>query len=101
MYCLYYNVRKIAAGNETHAIDQLFSVMADEKLNRSTRTVQAVAAAVLVAFTYGVKVNSPRVFADAYSVRAHFHSAPLLHVLLTTKTHTVHLIQVLANDENI
>lgn len=52
--------------------------MSHEKLNRSERTAVGVGAAVAIASSHGIKVDSPRVLADAYSVRVHLHPAPIV-----------------------
>lgn len=46
--------------------------------NRSALTARAVAAAVSVASTHGIKVDNPRVLADAYSVRVHLQPTPIV-----------------------
>lgn len=47
--------------------------MSPVNLDRSTRTAKAVTAAVSLASTHGIKVNEPRILADAYSVRVHLY----------------------------
>lgn len=49
-----------------------------DKHNRSALTSRAVAAAVSVASTHGIKVDNPRILADAYSVRVHLQPAPIV-----------------------
>jgi hypothetical protein len=50
---------------------------ATAKQNYSALTARAVAAVASVASAHGVKVDAPRVLADAYSVRVHLHPAPI------------------------
>lgn len=52
--------------------------MSSEKTNRSTLTARAVKAAVSIASAHGIKVDAPRVLADAYSVRVYLHPAPIV-----------------------
>lgn len=52
--------------------------MSCKKSERATLTTQAVVAAVAVAVAHGIKVDDPRILADAYSVRVHLHPAPIV-----------------------
>lgn len=48
------------------------------QFNGSALTKRAVAAAVSVASTYGIKVDEPYILADAYSLRVHLRPAPIV-----------------------
>lgn len=52
--------------------------MSDKSSKRTALTAQAVTAAMSVAAAHGIKVDAPRVLADAYSVRVHLHPAPIV-----------------------
>ncbi|HEY9669451.1 MAG TPA: phosphotransferase [Coleofasciculaceae cyanobacterium] len=49
-----------------------------DQVNRSALTARAVAAAVSVADAHGIKVDNPRILADAYSMRVHLQPAPIV-----------------------
>ncbi|MEG3880937.1 hypothetical protein QT972_26590 [Microcoleus sp. herbarium7] len=57
--------------------------MSSKEFDRPALTARAVAAAVSVASTYGIRVNDPHVLADAYSVRVHLKPAPIVARIAT------------------